>query len=85
MEFGQEAPLTKTRGKRHDYLGMVMDFSTQGSAEISLYEYVSEIIDGEPHDMEDNAPSPAANHLFTVNTKAQYPWMNPKHNFTTTW
>jgi len=41
IEFGNEAPLTKTRGSRHDYLGMVLDFSTQGSAEISIHEYVS--------------------------------------------
>ena len=78
MEFGKESPLTKTRGKRHDYLGMVPDFSTQGSAEISMHEYVSEIIDGAPHDMEGNAPSPAANHLFTVNTNDQVPLDEPK-------
>ena len=78
MEFGKESPLTKTRGKRHDYLGMVPDFSTQGSAEISMHEYASEIIDGAPYDMEGNAPSPAANHLFTVNTKDPVPLDEPK-------
>jgi len=68
MEFGKAAPLTKTRGNRHEYLGMVLDFSIQGSVEISMHEYVSEIINGAPCNMEGNAPSPAANHLFTVST-----------------
>ena len=57
---------------------MVLDFSTQGSAEISMHEYVSEIIDGAPYDMEGKAPSPAANHFFTVNTKDPVPLDEPK-------
>jgi hypothetical protein len=30
QEFGKEAPLTKTRGHVHDYLGMTIDFSCAG-------------------------------------------------------
>ena len=26
-EFGKEAPITVTRGKIHDYLGMTLDFT----------------------------------------------------------
>jgi len=73
MEFSKEAPLTKTRGKWHDHLGMVLDFSTPGSVEISMHEYVSEIINGAPCNMEGNVPSPAATHLFTVKTKDPVP------------
>jgi hypothetical protein len=29
-EFGKEAPLTITRGKVHEYLGMQLDFTTPG-------------------------------------------------------
>jgi len=45
----------------------------QGSVEISMHEFVSKLLDGAPNDMEGNAPSPAANHLFTVNPKDPVP------------
>jgi hypothetical protein len=32
-EFGKEAPLTITRGKVHEYLGMVIDYSTSNRKE----------------------------------------------------
>jgi len=73
IEFGKEAPFTKTRGKRHDYLGMVLDFSTPGPVEISMHEYVYEIINDAPCNMEGNVPSPVANHHFTFNTKYPVP------------
>ena len=66
-EFGKESLLTKTRRKRHDCLGMVIDFSTTGSVEISVR--VAEIINEDPQDMDGKAPTPAANHHFAVNEK----------------
>jgi Reverse transcriptase (RNA-dependent DNA polymerase) len=35
-EFGKEAPLTETRGKTHEYLGMTLDFSCVGKAKIYM-------------------------------------------------
>jgi len=68
LEFGKEAPLTKTRGKIHDYLGMVLDYSKPGMIEIGMKDYVMEIISEAQGDMSGTAPTPAGNHLFSVNT-----------------
>jgi hypothetical protein len=35
-EFGEEAPLTITRGKVHDYLGMTLDYSNTGKVKIKM-------------------------------------------------
>jgi len=44
LEFAMEAPLTKTRGKIHDYLVLVLDFYIPGMVKIAMKEYVREII-----------------------------------------
>ena len=66
-EFGTEAPLTKTRGKLHDYLGMTIDFSTPGKVCFNMADYVKGVLDELPPDMDGEAATPAANHLFEVN------------------
>ena len=44
-EFGKEAPLTVTRGKVHVYLGMTIDYSTEGKVRFSMMNYIKEILD----------------------------------------
>ena len=68
-EFGKEAPLTITRGKKHDYLGMVLDYSVPGKVKIIMSDYIKGILDEVPSDMNGEAPTPAANHLFDVNNE----------------
>jgi hypothetical protein len=65
-EFGAEAPLTKTRGKVHDYLGMTLDFSVPGQVKFTMTDYVKGMLEGLPSDMDGKAATPAANHLFEV-------------------
>jgi hypothetical protein len=65
-EFGKEAPLTITRGRIHDYLGMTLDFSEQGKVKIKMLDYVEKMLADLPAEMSGEAPTPAANHLFTV-------------------
>ena len=67
-KFGKEAPLTKKRGKRHSYLGMDLDYTNKGEVTIDMREYISSILDQVPDDMKGEALTPAANHLFQVNT-----------------
>jgi hypothetical protein len=62
MEFGKEAPLTKTRGKVHEYLGMTIDYSEKGKIKFSMIDYVQNMLDG--------LPVAASNHLFEVNPEA---------------
>ena len=66
-EFGTHAPLSVHRGKQHDYLGMQLDFSTPSKVRISMTDYIDTILEGSPADMKGTSPTPAANHLFTVN------------------
>ena len=65
-EFGKEAPLTISRGKVHDYLGMVFDYSTAGAVTIDMIDYAKSVIAHMPTDMIGHAATPAADHLFSV-------------------
>ena len=67
-EFGKEAPLTVTRGKIHDYLGMVIDYTVPGKVKFMMKDFIQGVLDeclGEL--MKGALATPAANHLFNVN------------------
>ena len=66
-EFGKEAPLSKSRGKVHDYLGMVLDYSKPGKLVLNMIDYIKTVLAEVPMEMRGRARTPAANHLFTVN------------------
>jgi Reverse transcriptase (RNA-dependent DNA polymerase)/Zinc knuckle len=65
--FGTDTPLTVHRGKKHDYLGMVFDYSSAGKVKISMQDYITKMLDELPPDMAGEAATPAAPYLFTVN------------------
>ena len=65
--FGQDGPLTIHRGKKHDYLGMWLDFSLDGKVQVQMFDYIDNMLKDLPDDMGGTATSPAADHLFTVN------------------
>ena len=65
-EFGKEAPLTKTRGRIHEYLGMTIDFSSEGKVKFSMVDYVQTILDEIPADMSGECATPASSYLFDV-------------------
>jgi hypothetical protein len=66
-EFGKETPINKVRGKVHDYLGMVLDYSNAGEVSITMIDYIKMILCKIPDDMKGTAITPAANHLFVIN------------------
>jgi hypothetical protein len=68
--FGKDAPLTITRGKIHEYLGMTIDFSQKGKAIFWMNDYVDNVIAETPDDWSGTAVSPAADHLNDVNPDA---------------
>jgi hypothetical protein len=70
-EFGKEAPLTQTRGKVHDYLGMTIDFSIPGKVKFTMIDYIESMLDELPADMGGTAPTPASSYLFDVNDSAE--------------
>jgi hypothetical protein len=63
---GKRAAVTFTRGKLHDYLGMLLDYSESGAVKIDMTAYVRKIHDEMPEDMDGTATSPAAAYLFTI-------------------
>ena len=62
-EFGTEAPLSISRGKVHDYLGMNLDFCVEGEVWINMEHYIDA-----PEDMNGVSSTPAAAHLFKTNS-----------------
>ena len=72
QEFGKEAPLTTCRGKIHDYLGMMLDFSLPGKVQIRMEEYIRNMLTELPEDMDGMATTPAAEHLFKINETPTY-------------
>ena len=66
-KYGKEAPITTTRGKHHDYLGMVIDYSTEGEVRFTMVDYIYEILEDLPPGFaKGEAATPAADHLFSV-------------------
>mgnify|MGYP001951138350 CR=1 FL=1 len=61
-----------TRGHRHDYLGMILDFATAGEVKIDMQYYVQAIVEDFEHEYGEftkrgNAETPHTATLFTVN------------------
>jgi hypothetical protein len=63
-EFGKEAPLTVSREKVHEYLGMTVDISVKGKVKFTMIDYVQNILDELPADMSGTVISPAASYLY---------------------
>jgi hypothetical protein len=70
-EFGKETSLTINRRKIHDYLGMVIDYSTEGNVKINMEQIIQNIIDEMPIEMTGVSPRPASNNLFEVNADGE--------------
>ncbi len=58
--------LNVTCGPRHEYLGMTVDFSTQGSVAFDMIPYIDKIMTSFPEKITGVTSSPAADHLFQV-------------------
>ncbi len=69
-KHGKEAPLTVTRGRAHEHLGMTIDFSKKGKVKFIMNDYVENLLSEAPKDVSGHAATPAAHHLFSVNDKA---------------
>jgi hypothetical protein len=65
-EYGKEAPLTVTRGKILEYLGMTIDYSVNGKVQITMIPYIKNMLSEVPNDMARESATPAASYLFQV-------------------
>jgi hypothetical protein len=69
--YGKETPLTVTRGNIHEYLGMTIDYSTEDKVKIRMDDYVENVLNDAPSDMDGKAATPAAEHLFKIDANAK--------------
>ena len=70
-EFGSLGDISVSRGKRHDYLGMFLDYSEDGVLQaVDMRPYIKTILDGMPSSFKGKAQTPAANRLYHVNEHA---------------
>ena len=65
--FSADAPLSVSRGKTHDYLGMSLDFRTKGEVQIDMQHYIDMMLQDAPEDMEGVSNTRAVVHLFKTN------------------
>ena len=55
-----------SRGKRHDYLVMWIEYSIPGEVRISMEEYLRGVLDDFPEEITETSEKPAALNLFNV-------------------
>jgi hypothetical protein len=76
-EFGTtQKPLAATTGLIHDYLGITIDYSEKGKVKFTMYDYLKDILDKMPKDMNGTAPTPASDNLFDADDDS--PQLNKK-------
>jgi hypothetical protein len=66
---GKEASLTITRGKKHEYLGMLLNFGEKGKVKVDMIIYVEGLLANVPSDMCGMANTSAASHLLQINNE----------------
>ena len=67
--FGKDTPLSVSCGKIHDYLEMTLDFRNKGEVQIDMEHYIDMMLQDAPKDMEGVSNTPAAVHLFKMNSE----------------
>jgi hypothetical protein len=60
-----------SRGKKHDYLGMELDYLVPGEVRVTMVDYLKRVITKFPEVITGGATSPAAENLFTVRPEGE--------------
>ena len=70
--FGPNDNMLKASyGKIHEYLGMIIDWSTEGKVVFTMYDYLEDILSEAPADFDGEDVTPAVSNLFSVNLTQQ--------------
>ena len=67
QRYGKFKQLTINDSKVHDYLGMTLDYTKSRKVQVSMLQYVDELLGQCPDDMNGTSITPAGNNLFEVN------------------
>ena len=70
-EFGQYSDMTISRGKVHEYLGMTLDVTDEGTLTLGMEDYTKTMLQDLPSFMRGKAASPAALHLFHTDEESE--------------
>jgi hypothetical protein len=65
--YGQD--MRVSRGKKHDYLGMDLEYTIPGEVEVTMVKYLKGVIEDFPECITGRATTPAADRLFNVRAK----------------
>ena len=66
----RKGPVTVSKGKRFEYLGIDLDYSKLGKVVLDTPKHIGSILDTATPDMRGTAETPAANHLFQTRDDA---------------
>ncbi len=58
-------------GREHNYLGMDMEFTSEGTLQVSMITYLKNVITGFPEMITGKVAMPAADHLFMIRDKKE--------------
>ena len=64
--YGKTDPMSITRGKKHEYLGMTIEFIGSKQVQITMYDFIKKMLNEIPKDMNGTKPTAAGEHLFKV-------------------
>ena len=70
-KYGNEKGLTVQRGKKHEYLGMTIEYTDDRKVKFTMVDYIDGLLSEMTDDMKGVAVTPAASHLNEVNDKAE--------------
>ena len=58
-------------GKKHDYLGMTLDYSIKGNLKVDMKQYVKDVVESFPGNLSEKIDSPWNTRLFNINDESQ--------------
>jgi Reverse transcriptase (RNA-dependent DNA polymerase) len=70
-EFGKETPINKSKGRIHNYLGMVLHYTKVGCVKINMTDYIKMVLHDIRQEMIGTAKTPVCSHLFVVNEDSE--------------
>jgi hypothetical protein len=56
-------------GRKHDYLGVDMEFMEDGTMEVSMFKYLEGVLEDFPEVIRGRSATPAASYLFDIRDK----------------
>ena len=70
-KYGNEKGLTVQQGRKHEYLGMTIEYTDDQKVKFTMTDYVDGLLSEMTDDMKGVAMTPAASHLNEVNDNAE--------------